>query len=141
VATLSKRPASPYWQVRVQRNGREFWRSTRETHRGRAEARAVQILQAIQDEAYGAAVPAADLWMTDWWTRYWATRTGSVARSAAGKSAYVEALLGKWRLRQLMPAQFTGYIAARRATLPVRVAQYRVHQSVIQRSAAGTAAP
>lgn len=114
MATLSKRGASPYWQVRVQRNGREFWRSTRETHRGRAEARAVQLLQAITDEAYGRATPAPDRWLTDWWTTYWGARVGSVVTSATAKTPYIESLLGMWRLRQLRPSHLAGYIARRR---------------------------
>jgi integrase len=113
--TLLQRPGSPYWYVRVQRNGREFWRSTRETGKARAEARALKLLQAIQDQAYGGALPAPDPWVGVWWTGYWEARTGSVARSAASKGAYVEAHLGKWRLRQLRPSHFTAYVAARRA--------------------------
>lgn len=113
--TLLKRPGSPYWYVRVQRNGREFWRSTRESSRARAEARALKLLTEIQDQAYGVATPPRDLWTSDWWSQYWGARTGAVATSAATKSAYVERLLGPYRLRQLRPSHFAAYVAARRA--------------------------
>lgn len=113
--TLLKRPGSPYWYVRVQRNGREFWRSTREAGRARAEARALKLLTEIQDQAYGVAMPPRDLWTSDWWSQYWDARTGAVAASAATKRAYVERLLGPYRLRQLRPSHFAAYVAARRA--------------------------
>lgn len=113
--TLIQRPGSPYWYVRVQRRGREFWRSTRERSRARAEARALKLLAEIQDQVYGAALPPKDPWVMDWWTTYWGSRAGSVAASAATKSAHVEHLLGKWRLRQLRPSHFAQYVAARRA--------------------------
>jgi integrase/recombinase XerD len=114
VPTLFKRPSSPYWYFKVQKNGKEFWRSTRETNKSRADARVAGLLNAVSDRAYGNAGPTKDEWVGVWWDTYWADRSGAMAVAAVAKSAYVERLLGNQRLRQLRPSHFTAYIKGRR---------------------------
>lgn len=113
---LVKRPSSPYWYVRVQRNGKDFLRSTRETNKTRASERATLLLNGIQDEAYGRARPSEDLWLTDWWDDYWAGRRGtSSARVAAPTTARVQKHLGQLRLHEVKPSHLRAYITTRLA--------------------------
>ena len=107
----------------MQRNGRTYWRSTRETNKGRAQARVAGMLAEIQDQAYGAATPTASPWVLDWWDGYWATRTGSSAQVARSVRPHVAATFGSFRLRDLRPSHAERYIhtrlAAGRATTTV----------------------
>lgn len=114
--SLIKRPSSPYWYVRVQRNGRAFWLSTKETNRSRAQARLPQLLASIHDQAFGQAGPGKDVWFDAWWGAYWALRPGTTAaRLARFTTPHIERHLGRRRLRQLTSSDLARYIRDRLA--------------------------
>lgn len=113
---LVKRPSSPFWYVRVQRNGKDFLRSTRETNKTRASERASALLNQIQDEAYGRAAPLQDRWLTDWWEEFWTARPDHGSqRIARSTGVHLRRHLGSYRLRELRPSHIQGYITKRLA--------------------------